>query len=298
MLELRGTILAALAASFEVTRRLHQAGNVPDLTLVNDRALYEEARVAFTRAEADVRARREELNALMGLWGSAAASWTVRERLPAPAGGDPDVQDLEARAIDHSIDLAIHRRRFTAAAKAANLRRAAGWLPELSVGVSAEREAGEAQWAVGPALAIELPLFYQGRGETGAALAEARREQRAFADAAIRIRSAARSAAARLSAAQQSATYYRDILLPLRQRIVDETQLQFNAMSVGAFQLLQAKRDQIEAARTYVELLRSYWTARAEVDQLSIGRVPAGASRGENDSGVAPDAPEAGAGAH
>lgn len=254
--------------------------------------------MAFTRAEADVRARREELNALMGLWGSAAASWTVRERLPAPAGGDPDVQDLEARAIDHSIDLAIHRRRFTAAAKAANLRRAAGWLPELSVGVSAEREAGEAQWAVGPALAIELPLFYQGRGETGAALAEARREQRAFADAAIRIRSAARSAAARLSAAQQSATYYRDILLPLRQRIVDETQLQFNAMSVGAFQLLQAKRDQIEAARTYVELLRSYWTARAEVDQLSIGRVPAGASRGENDSGVAPDAPEAGAGAH
>lgn len=66
------------------------------------------------------------------------------------------------------------------------------------------------------------------------------------------------------------------MLLPLRQQIVDETQLQYNAMNAGVFQLLQAKRDQIEAARAYVELLREYWTLKTQMDQLLAGRLPAG----------------------
>jgi outer membrane protein, heavy metal efflux system len=83
-------------------------------------------------------------------------------------------------------------------------------------------------------------------------------------------------AASRLEAAAKSAAYYKDVLLPLRQQLVDETQLQFNAMNVGVFQLLQAKRDQIETARVYVDVLRDYWTARARVDQLLAGRLPSG----------------------
>ena len=64
--------------------------------------------------------------------------------------------------------------------------------------------------------------------------------------------------------------------MPLRERIVSETQLAYNAMTVGVFELLQAKREQIHAGRAYVEALRSYWTAQAEVDQLLAGRLPAG----------------------
>ena len=46
------------------------------------------------------------------------------------------------------------------------------------------------------------------------------------------------------------------------------------AMSVGVFQLLQAKREQIAAAAGYVDLLRDYWSLRAEVEQLAAGRLP------------------------
>jgi hypothetical protein len=45
-------------------------------------------------------------------------------------------------------------------------------------------------------------------------------------------------------------------------------------MSVGVLQLSQAKRDQIETARAYVEACQSNWTARAEVEQLLAGRLP------------------------
>ena len=67
------------------------------------------------------------------------------------------------------------------------------------------------------------------------------------------------------------------VLLPARQRILEQTQLQFNAMSVSVFQLLLARRDQVDAARSYVEALRDYWTARAEAEQLRSGRLPANA---------------------
>lgn len=274
ILELRRSIVDALRASFEVAQKLHEAGNVTDLSFANERALYEEARIAYTDAEARVRSRREQLNALLGLWGPSGAEWKPVERLAKRTEWAIDLGRFEAHAIERSLDLELGRRRFAAAAKAANLQRARGWIPELSVGVSAERELDEDDWTVGPAVAIEVPLFYQGQGETGVALAQMRQEQRLYADTAMRIRAAARAAAARLDVAAKNAAYYEKVLLPLRERIVDETQLQFNAMNVGVFQLLQAKRDQIETARAYVEALQSYWTARAEVEQLLAGRLP------------------------
>jgi outer membrane protein TolC len=276
-LELRRSILAALAASFEVAQQLHQAGNITDLSLASERALYEEARVAFTGAEARARARREQLNAQLGLWGSRAAAWQASDRLAAPER-ELDTAELEVRAIQRSLDLELSRKRFAAAAKSSNLQSVRGWLPELRGGVSAQREIDSAgHWDVGPAIEVEIPLFYQGQGERGVALAEMRQEQRRHADAAIRVRAAARAASSRLEAASKNATYYREVLLPLRQQIVDETQLQFNAMSVGVFQLLQAKRDQIETARAYVDALLEYWTARTQVEQLLAGRLPADA---------------------
>jgi outer membrane protein TolC len=155
------------------------------------------------------------------------------------------------------------------------VQRLRGWVPELRAGVSAERELGaDGDWSIGPALALELPLLYQGAGEAGVALAEMRREQRLYSDTAIRLRATARATASRLQAATKSAAYYKSVLLPLRQEVVEQTQLQFNAMNVGVFQLLQAKRDQIETARAYVDVLRQYWTARAEVEQLLAGRMP------------------------
>jgi cobalt-zinc-cadmium efflux system outer membrane protein len=67
--------------------------------------------------------------------------------------------------------------------------------------------------------------------------------------------------------------YYRDILLPLHERIVNETQLQYNAMQIGPFQLLRAREQQIETAVGYVNALRDYWLARGDVALLLSGRL-------------------------
>jgi cobalt-zinc-cadmium efflux system outer membrane protein len=77
-----------------------------------------------------------------------------------------------------------------------------------------------------------------------------------------------------MQGAQDRALYYRDILLPLRERIVNEAQLQYNAMQIGVFQLLREREQQIETGVAYVDALREYWLARADLEQISSGRLP------------------------
>jgi cobalt-zinc-cadmium efflux system outer membrane protein len=75
---------------------------------------------------------------------------------------------------------------------------------------------------------------------------------------------------------------------------VDETLRQYNAMNATVFALLSAKRDHIEGGRAYVEALRDYWTARAELEQLLAGRLPRGGGAPGAAGGSAPGMPPSG----
>ena len=88
------------------------------------------------------------------------------------------------------------------------------------------------------------------------------------------FRATARALRDRVDGARDRALYYRDILLPLHERIVNEAQLQYNAMQLGPFQLLRAREQQIQTAVAYIESLRDYWLARADVEQILSGRLP------------------------
>jgi outer membrane protein TolC len=284
-LELDRSIVEAIGASVEAAEALRAAGNITELRLTSEQALYEEQRLAATRAEASLAARREELADLLGI-SRTDLPWSTEPRLASPSSAGALPNDLDARAIERSLDLQLLQVRATAAAREANLATVRGWVPNLRAGVSAERKnEGDPGWGVGPAVSLDVPLFYQGQGERGAALADLRRQQQREVSTAVRIRARARALSARLRAASEGAGYYERVLLPLRQKILDDTQLEYNAMSVGVFQLLEAKRAQIEAARSYVELLHEYWTLHAEADQLLAGRLP-GPSSASLDAGA------------
>ena len=81
MLELRPTVVQALEASVEVSRRLHKAGNITDLDLARDRAALARSKLELRSAEVAVRQSRERLNGLMGLSG-AETEWHIERRLP------------------------------------------------------------------------------------------------------------------------------------------------------------------------------------------------------------------------
>jgi cobalt-zinc-cadmium efflux system outer membrane protein len=105
--------------------------------------------------------------------------------------------------------------------------------------------------------------------------AQFRQARAAYQALAIQVRGQIRKAHYRMTAAQQRAVYYRDFVIPLRHRILEETQLQYNGMFVGVFVLLQARQEEINAGARYVEAVRDYWVARAELEQALGGQLPA-----------------------
>ena len=273
-LALRRTVVEAAYAGYDAARRLRDAGNLTDLAVANEQALYEQARLDLTQAEQAVVVAREHVNAVLGLWG-ASAGWTAPATLPEPPDVLPALEDVEARALARSVDLELARRRYGAAARAANLATAEGWLPTLRAGVGYQREDEQDEW--GPVIGLEIPLFDQGQGATAEAEARLLGEADRLADLGVRIRAAARATATRVRIAHAQVRHYRDVLQPLRARIVQQTLLRYDAMSVGVLQLLQARRDEVETARAFVEALRAYWVARAELDQILAGRLVDGA---------------------
>lgn len=274
-LELRDAMLAAFSASDELSARLREAGNVTELQRVSEQGAFEEAKLSRARAAVRARAARERLAVVLGLSGSAGLR--ADARLPQPAPAELELGTLEKEAVRRSLDLEIARRRFSAADRRAGLARASGWLPELKAGVTAERSD---EWAVGPAVELELPLFYQGQGEASAVAAEARQQYHTVLDVWVRVRSRAREVAERLRVAREGVQRYERAILPLRQRLLDETLLHYNAMTVSPFQLLQAKREQIAAQSAYADQLEEYWKARLAAEQLLAGRLDEGAALG------------------
>jgi len=270
-LELWRTVLSALSAAANTADVLRGAGNLTELERLQQRALFEEARLAFQAAELRVAAARERVNAVLGLFG-AETDWEAAPELPRPPKQELPLELLERRAIEQSLELAASRERFRQSARQANLARAEGFLPELRAGVSAER--GD-EWSVGPAVELELPLFYQGQGKVAAARSRMSAERNTHADIAVRVRAAAREAGLRLRAARAAVEYFERVLLPLRRRVLEESQLQYNAMQIGVFDLLQARRDQAEAERAFVDALLDYWIARTDAEQLLSGRLTA-----------------------
>lgn len=269
-LELRRTVVEAALASAEAARELHEAGNVPLLDFESEQALYDESRLAVADAELALDEARERLQVLMGLWGRYTR-WIAEGRLADPPPEEIALDRLERRAIARSLDLAAERERIEAAAARVGLARAEGLLPDLEVGVAAGPDSDGLH--LGPAASVEVPLFDQGQGETGAAWAELRARRQGYQDLAVRIRSAVRVARGRLDLARRRAEYYRAVVLPRARRVLDETLLQYNAMQVGVFQLLAAKRAEIDGGRRYIDALLAYWVARAALDQMLAGRL-------------------------
>jgi len=216
--------------------------------------------------------RRETLNELMGLWGDSLG-WRIAGRLPPIPADEIPGEGLEARAVERSGDLELARREVEIAARTLGIARPFALLQELNTGIASEKDF-DGSWSLGPSLSLPIPLFDQGQGEIGAAKARLRQAAQRYYATAVTLRARVRAAHAAVLAARDRALYVEKVILPLREKIVDESQLQYNAMQVSAFQLLQAKRDQVEGGVQYVESLRAYWLARAKLDLILSGRMP------------------------
>lgn len=263
--------VATLEVAAGLARQQWEAGNVPELDAATQEAAWQEARGELAREELKLVERREQLNRLLGLWGENT-EWTLAEPLPEPPPEDPPLEHLEQRALRRRLDVAAARGEVELMAQAEALARTSRFIGTVEVGVSSERES-EGLRVTGPSLVLELPLFNQRQALLARLEARRREAERRLDERAVEARSEVREARARLQTSRRLAEHSAKVLLPLRRRVVEQSQLQYNAMALSPFQLLEARREEVRTYREYVETLREYWNARIALEGAVGGQL-------------------------
>jgi len=267
--DLTGSVAQATAASAEAALRLHEAGNTRSLDLANEEALNVQAKIDFAKAQSAGIESREKLTRMLGLWGTDT-EWHVAPRLPDPPKNEIRTSGLESRAIGQRFDLAAFKQETLTEARRLGVARFDVIAQGFELGGHFERETDGAS-SVGPSIIVPIPFFNFGQGAKARSEAKVRQSQQRYLALAVQIRSEVRSARDRMLLARQRVDYVQSTAMPLRSRVVEESQLQYNAMQVSLFDLLRAKQEEVNAGREYVEALRDYWVARAELEKAVGG---------------------------
>jgi cobalt-zinc-cadmium efflux system outer membrane protein len=269
---MRRTIAEAGEASVELAQRQHDAGNISDLDLAGEQALYEQIRLDLARSEGEILGARERLIRLLGLFG-ADVSFTLPDRLPDLPAADPTLDHLETLAITRRLDVAAAREEAQTSAHQLALAGGTRWLAGgVGLGADFERDV-DAKRVIGPTVRLELPIFDQKQALIARLEAELRQRRQRLAALAIDARSEVREARGRVLATRAVAAHYRVVVIPLRERIVALSQQHYDAMLLGVYQLLMAKQSEVNAYREYIEAVRDYWIARAELSRATGGKL-------------------------
>jgi len=277
-LELAQRMLDARAAARDAALAMEEAGNVRALDAARQVAAYESARIGVAELELSLARRRERLVRLLSVHGTSAGLRTAGTLAEAPEAL-PELERLETRAVDASLQLRAARAQLEAYAHRTGAARTEGLLPDVTLGARARHAASDAPevldgqdpWSYGAGVRVELPVFDRGQGATRASEAAFDGELERYHGLAVEVRSAAREAAAELESAAARARQYAQVIVPAQRKVLDETLLQYDAMQVSVYDLLRAQTDLLDAELAHVDVLRQYWTARATVDALLRG---------------------------
>jgi len=272
---MRDIVARSARASAELAQRFFAAGNINELALNREQAAATEAILAADGARAEADNKSWELNRLMGLRADER-HWALDTALPLPVSAEDPLPDLQALALAQRLDLDARRREVANASAAADLVQRWRWLPFIAVGVEGEKDA-DGTHLFGPTLSLELPLFNQGQGRMLRAQSLVELAQAEQARQELDIQTQVAGAYQRMLAARDRASRHITDLIPQREKVVARTQEMQNYMLVGQFELILARQQEYQAWQSYLEAVRDYWLARADLESAVGAALPSDA---------------------
>jgi outer membrane protein TolC len=259
-------------ASAELARRMVQAGNLSRLAHMREQAFYAEATAQLARARLAAVAGRERLARLLGLT-TNGLNLKLPQRLPDLPAAPREEQDAESLALDKRLDLQAARLQTEAVAQNLGLTRATRFINVLELGPARATESPEPR-KKGYEIALELPLFDWGGARVARAEAVYMQSVNRVAEMALNARSEVRENYVSYRTAFDLAKHYRDEVVPLRKSISEETLFRYNGMLASVFELLSDSREQVASVNAYIETLRNFWVAEANLQMALTGASP------------------------
>ena len=259
-------------SSAELARRMAQVGNWSKLSQAREQGFYADAALNLARATQNQVSTREKLTRLLGLWGDDA-QFTLPERLPDLPDAADELPNVEQLSMGRRLDVQSMRLETEAMAKNMGLTKTTRFINALEVGPARVLEGRKSDpYKKGYELSLEIPIFDWGTAKVAKAELLYMQSVNRLAEAAVNARSEVREAYQGYRVNYDIAKHYRDEIVPIRKRIADENLLRYNGMLIGVFDLLADARSQIASVNGYIDALRDFWLAKADLDMAMIGR--------------------------
>ncbi len=264
-------------ASQELAKRQFEAGNISELMYANEQSLYNDSKLEFLKAEADLKLKKENLNRLMG-FGGEDVSWKIKDELQEIQDSDPSLEELFSLGMSKRLDLLIARKSVEALNGALRLNRF-GVLGHPEVGVSTEKDVSGGR-VTGPTVKTEVPIYDFGQTEVSRSGAQLREAELRLKTLENDARSEIKQKRDRLFAMRTLVEEYRGSVIPVREKITEETQKHYNYMLLGNYDLIRAKQNEILANKEYIEFLKEYWIARSDLEKAVSSKLQTRAPHG------------------
>lgn len=264
-------VMEAAEAAAELARRMAVVGNYNTLQQAREQSFYAEAALGQLQAERERMASREALIRQLGVWGEQLA-FSLPARMPELPSAPLDQPQLERQAMISRLD--VQAARLAAERMADNLKlgRATRFINVLELGLE-HNSSNQDPVQRGVEISVELPLFDWSGARMARNEALYMQTVQRTAEVAVNARSQVRESYLSYRNAWDVAAHYRDEIVPLRQRISEEQLLRYNGMFIGVFDLLADAREQIATVNRYLQALRDFWVAQAELDLVRFGPV-------------------------
>jgi len=267
----------AAEGSVVLVRENTKAGNMTPLDLAEEELRYQQAILMAADAERDATLAHDALKSALGLFGGEArvkvTSLAALPPLPVP-GTDVviDSDGLERVAVERSLRLVAVTRELDAAARELGYASIVRFMPDLSIGVAVELDAGEQ--TVGPGASVGVPIFNLGQGELLRRESALRRRAAELQRDAVELRALARQTAVSAELARRRAHQIQTRVMPQQLVVVDELERRLNGMIVFPTRLFEGRRSFVQARRQEVAALRDAWLMSIDVEQLRQGGTP------------------------
>lgn len=261
----------AMEASAGAAQALYDAGNIPLLDLNRERLFAAQMKAQHIMAQRRFNMAERRLVQALGLPPEKAASIKLEGRLRTP--DKDELAPLPVQSLmDRNLELKHREALIRAAGARMGLQDVMSFVGDVEIEGEVERHDGEYEYSGG--IGFELPIFNFGQGRREANRARMEMMAQGYEASMYSLDSSAGMLYDELAAAREGVLLQRREVLPLSNKVLQGMQLDYNAMQIGVFDLLAAKREQLAVGIAYIEAVEDYWKTRAAYEYMLAGGSP------------------------
>ncbi|MGN6391618.1 MAG: TolC family protein [Gemmatimonadales bacterium] len=244
----------------------YDAVTTPKLYLIRAQTELAQSENDLIANDRDVANARAALNRLVGR--PLDAPIAAADSLSVPAA-PPDLERLVTTGLAARPELADLKSQMEGARAATGLAREY-WLPDFTIGVTRDyADPGPGVLFTGVSLPIPLFFWQHSRGEIGEARHHELELGASYRDLEGQVGQDVRASYAAAAAALRQAVYIRDRLLPLARQAYHIASVSYGLGGSSAIELLDARRNLLDAESQYTDALAAANDTRAELERAA-----------------------------